>query len=73
MSSLKHSNVVVSKRSSGQWAADQYPQWSALITAADNSYAESATETELAQIKTDLSEFHKFAVQEIEDLRNPEN
>ena len=73
MSSLKNSDAVVSKRSSGQWAANQYPEWSALITAADRSYAGSASETELAQIKTDLSEFHKFAVQEIEDLRNPEN
>jgi hypothetical protein len=59
MYSLKSSDVVVSKRFSGKWAAEQYAQWADLITAAGHSYDGTASEAELEKLNSELAVFHE--------------
>jgi len=71
--SLKSSDVVVSKQFSGNWASEQYPQWTDLITAASCSYDGTVSESQISLMADELPVFHEFATMEIDNLRNPKD
>jgi hypothetical protein len=69
MYSYETRNVVTSKRASGKWAKEKYPEWGSLIDAAVKSYDEIATDEDRKFMKHMISEFHAFVLGKIHSCR----
>lgn len=58
--------MVISKAAAAEWAWDLFPQWRALIGAAQKSYARQASVQEEAFMRADVEELYRFACERIE-------
>jgi hypothetical protein len=67
--SFQKRDVVVSKRSSGIWASNVFPQWRPLIEAALNDYEGRATDNEKSRLQADINQFLAFASELIREAR----
>lgn len=61
MYSFQTRDVVVSKRFSGRWAAERYPQWEPLIAAAERRYEGRETDADNACLAAEVDRFLAFA------------
>jgi hypothetical protein len=59
--SFRERDVAVSKRSSGEWATCQFPQWKTLITAAIRSYEGGKTHADSKLLDGNVVSFLEFA------------
>ena len=69
MYSFRERNVVVSKRFSGIWADDIYPEWSSVIQAALRVYEGKDTNADKSLLQADLDSFLEFGLKCIDDCR----
>lgn len=68
--SFQKRDVVVSKRFSGDWAREQFPNWQHLIEAATRSYDENQLPEDKALLKAEVGHFLDFASRRIHEARN---
>ena len=67
MYSVQERDVAVSKFFSGEWARDQFPEWTPLIEAAVASYQARGTSDEAELLKREVESFVKFGSALIRD------
>jgi hypothetical protein len=67
MYSYQTKDVVISKRTSAEWAMDKYPDWTPLIQAALKSYDRKATKKEQELLKSQVVDFFDFASEKIDE------
>ena len=69
MYSFHERDVVVSKRFSGIWAGDKFPECSPVIQAALRTYGGTYTPADESRLQADMENFLEFALKYIEDCR----
>ncbi|UCC16495.1 MAG: DUF4111 domain-containing protein [Dehalococcoidales bacterium] len=69
MYSLQERNVVVSKRFSGSWAVDKFPEWSPVIQAASRTYEGKNTKADKNRLQAEMERFLEFALKLIDERR----
>ena len=67
--SFNERDVVVSKRFSGIWAIDRFPEWTSLIQTALRTYEGTNTPADESQLQADMESFLEFALEYIEKRR----
>ena len=67
--SFTFGDVVVSKRFSGRWASETYPQWAGLIDAAIRTYEGTVTPEETELLQTEMQVFFSFAMKRIDEAK----
>jgi hypothetical protein len=67
MYSYETRDVVVSKRASGAWAREIYPEWGRHIDAAVKAYDESDTPEDRALLQSEVESFYEFACGRIQE------
>ncbi|MBN2238963.1 MAG: DUF4111 domain-containing protein [Dehalococcoidales bacterium] len=63
--SFTYRDVVVSKRFSGRWLSEKYPEWAGLIEAAVREYDGTETPEDRQLLDVDLKNFYDFATERI--------
>ena len=66
MFSFETREVVITKTAAAEWAWELFPQWRALIAAAQKSYARQASVQEEAFMRAEVKELYRFACERIE-------
>jgi len=69
--SFQERNVVVSKRFSGNWACEQFPEWAPVIKAALRYYEHTATPDNQRLPQAEAESFLTFALERIREARIP--
>ncbi|UCD08300.1 MAG: DUF4111 domain-containing protein [Dehalococcoidales bacterium] len=69
MYSFHEQDVVISKRFSGIWAGNKFPEWDALIQAALRTYGGTNTPADEGCLQEDTENFLEFALKYIEGCR----
>ena len=67
--SFQKRDVVVSKRASGLWASNVFPQWKPLIEAALNDYEGRETNNDKSRLQAEIKQFLVFASERICEAR----
>jgi hypothetical protein len=69
MYSYATGDVVISKQFSAQWASGEFPEWSALIESAKNTYDHCATTADEELLNSRVGSFYTFACYQIEQSK----
>lgn len=67
MFSFETREVVISKDAAAEWAWDRFPQWRALLEAAQKSYAKQASAQGEAFMGSEVKALYRFACERIEE------
>ena len=69
MYGFKKRNVVISKRSSGIWAGESFPEWFSAIQAAVRTYEGNDTPADKNLLQVKMESYLKFALEYIDEYR----